>query len=804
MDSTLLKRLQPHIIAILIFVALTFLYFSPMLSGKELSQHDITQWLGMSKEISDHREKTGEEALWTNAMFGGMPAYQISVLYPNNLLRYVNDLLWLWLPSPANLLFMGMLGFYLMLISLRIDFRLAIAGGIAYAFCSYFLVVIMAGHNSKAHALALFPMVIAGVLMAYRNRLWLGAAITAVALGLQIYANHLQITYYLAITIGILIICEAIEAVRRKTIPAFIKSSVVLAAAAMLSVLPNITNLWATWEYGQYSTRGESELKSKPESSGLDLEYVLSYSNGKLETMTLLIPGFSGNSSGAELGQSSATYKALQQNAGDQQARQFIKQVPLYWGKLFSTQGAVYNGALIIFLFVLSLFLLRGPVKWWIITATALFIMLSWGKNFMALTEFFFNHFPAYNKFRAVSMMLVVASFCIPLGAILGVNEFVRGHLTKDKLLGYLKKALYITGGICLFFVIMPGLVCDFIGPSDEQFAQYDWLLTAIREDRETLVRTDALRSLFFILLGYGILWALLKDKLKISMAFSLLAAVILIDLWMVDKRFLNNDDFLSKSAAKEPFQETAADLQIRQDQSYYRVMNTTVSTFNDAVTSYFHKSVGGYHGAKLERYQELIENHIAVGNIRVLNMLNTKYFIVRNPQDNSPLVQVNPDALGNAWFVQDWKIVPDADAEIKALDSLNTATTAVIDQRYKSEVDGLESGRDSTAMIRMTSYAPNKLKYVSTSSRPGLGIFSEIYYPAGWNAYLDGNAVPHIRVNYVLRGMKIPAGNHEIEFRFEPEVYYTGEKIALAGSIAVLALFGFATYREVRGRKKE
>jgi hypothetical protein len=699
---------------------------------------------------------------------------------------------------------MGMLGFYLMLISLRIDFRLAIAGGIAYAFCSYFLVVIMAGHNSKAHALALFPLVIAGVLMAYRNRLWLGAAITAVALGLQIYANHLQITYYLAITIGILVICEAIDAIRKKTIPAFIKSSVVLAAAAMISVLPNITNLWATYEYGQYSTRGESELKSKPESSGLDLDYVLSYSNGKLETMTLLIPGFSGNSSGAELGQSSATYKALQQNAGDQQARQFIKQVPLYWGKLFSTQGAVYNGALIIFLFVLSLFLLRGPVKWWIITATALFIMLSWGKNFMALTEFFFNHFPAYNKFRAVSMMLVVASFCIPLGAILGVNEFVRGHLSKDQLLGYLKKSLYITGGICLFFVIMPGLVCDFIGPSDEQFAQYDWLLTAIRQDRETLVRTDALRSLFFILLGFGILWALLKDKLKISMAFSLLATVILIDLWMVDKRFLNNDDFLSKSAAKEPFQETAADIQIKQDQSYYRVMNTTVSTFNDAVTSYFHKSVGGYHGAKLERYQELIENHIAVGNIRVLNMLNTKYFIVRNPQDNSPMVQMNPDALGNAWFVQDWKIVPDADAEIKALDSLNTATTAVIDQRYKNEVDGLQNGRDSAAMIRLTSYAPNKLKYVSSSSRPGLGVFSEVHYPAGWNAYLDGNAVPHIRVNYVLRAMKIPAGNHEIEFRFEPEVYYTGEKIALAGSIAVFALFGFATYREVRGKKKE
>ena len=803
MDQSLMKRLQPHIIALLIFVALTFAYFSPLLSGKELSQHDITQWLGMSKEIADFRDTTGEEALWTNSMFGGMPAYQISVKYAANLLQYVNDALWLGLPSPANLLFLGMLGFYLLLITLRTDYRLAIAGAIAYAFCSYFLVVIMAGHNSKAHAMGLFPLVIAGVLMAYRNRMLFGAAITSVALGLQIYANHLQITYYLAITILILILCEAIEAVRKKTVPNFIKASVVLGFAAMLSVVPNITNLLATYEYGEYSTRGQSELKSKPASTGLDIDYALSYSNGKLETMTLLIPGFSGNSSSAELSTSSETYKALQQNAGDQQARQFIKSAPLYWGKLFSTQGAVYNGAIVVFLFVLSLFLLRGAVRWWLIAATALFIMLSWGKNFMGLTEFFFNHFPGYNKFRAVSMMLVVASFCIPLGAIMGLNEFFSGKLKKEALMGYLKKAFYITGGTCAFFMLLPGLVCDFIGPADEQLAQYDWLLTALRADRESLVRMDAFRSLFFILLSAGLLWAWLKDKVKTGMAFSLLALFILADLWMVDKRFLNNENFESASQAKQQFEPTAADLQILEDKSYYRVMNTTASTFNDAVTSYFHKSIGGYHGAKLERYQELIEGQISKGNIQVLNMLNTKYFIVRNPETQQPIVQVNPDANGNAWFVREWRVVPDADAEMAALDSINTKDVAIVDQRFAGELDGLTPGRDSLAMIRLTSYAPNKLTYIAQTSKPALAVFSEIHYPKGWNAYLDGKKVEHIRLNYVLRGLKIPAGNHEVEFRFEPEVYLKGEKIALAGSVVMFLFFGLAVFMEVRGKKE-
>lgn len=804
MDSPLMKKLQPHLIAVLVFVTLTFAYLSPLLSGKELSQHDIMQWEGMSKEISDYRTQTGQEALWTNAMFSGMPAYQISVVYANNLLQYLNNALWLGLPSPANLLFLCMLGFYLLLITLKTDYRLAIAGALAYAFCSYNLVVIMAGHNSKAHALALFPLVIAGVLMAYRNKYLLGAAVTALGLGLQIYANHLQITYYLAITILILVICEAIDAIRNKTLPSFIKASLVLGIAAILSIFPNITNLWATYEYGEYSTRGPSELTAKAASTGLDLDYALQYSNGKLETFTLLIPGFAGNSSSAELSTTSATYKAIEQNAGDQQARQFVRSAPLYWGQLYSTQGTVYNGAIVVFLFVLSIFLLRGGVRWWLLMASVLFIMLSWGKNFMPLTQFFFDNFPGYNKFRAVSMMLVVASFCIPLGAFLGLNEFFSGRLKKDQLMDYLKKSFYITAGICLFFVLLPGMVCDFVGQADQQLAQYDWLLTALRADRESLVRMDAMRSILFIFLAAAILWAWLKDKMKSGMVFAMLGLVILLDLWTVDKRFLNNDNFQTTSEVKKTFEPTAADLQIMQDKSYYRVMNTSTSTFNDAVTSYFHKSIGGYHGAKLKRYQELVENQISKGNMGVLNMLNAKYFIVQDRQTGQPMVQLNPDANGNAWFVNSWRIVPNADAEMSALDSLDTKNEAVIDQRFADVVAGLNQGRDSAAMVKLTSYAPNKLTYVSQSSAPGLVVFSEVHYPKGWDAYIDGKPATYARVNYVLRGMKIPAGNHEIEFRFEPEVFVKGEKIALAGSVLLFLLFGAAIAMEVKGAKKE
>lgn len=796
MNQTFFERAKPHLIAIVIFLVLTMLYFSPLLSGKALQQHDITQWQGMSKEIIDYREKTGQEPLWTNSMFSGMPAYQISVLYPANLLQYINQALWLWLPNPANYLFLCLLGFYLLLISIKTDYRLAIGGAFAYAFSSYFFVIIQAGHNSKAHAIALIPLVIAGILFTYRGRWLTGIALTAFGLALQISANHLQITYYLALGIGLLVLAEAVNAVMKKQIAAFFKSSLLLAVAAFIAVLPNITNLWATYEYGKYSTRGPSELTAKKESTGLDKDYALDWSYGMLETMTLLIPDFAGGSSTRELDMKSETYQALNQNAGDQQARSFIKNAPLYWGDQPSTSGPVYNGAIICFLFVLGMLVLKGPLKWWLATATVLSIVLAWGKNFPAVTDFFFSSVPGYNKFRAVSMTLVLASFTMPFAAMLAVRKLTDGTLTREVILKNLKLAFYITGGLCVLFIAVPGLFCDFKGAADVQLEKYDWLLTALRHDRESALRSDAFRSLFFIAVAFGLIFYWQKNKIKTPVLLSLLAFFILADMWMVDKRYLNDSKFTSKSTVEQPFPKTSADQQILTDTSYYRVINTSVSTFNDAGTSYWHKSIGGYHGAKLKRYQELIEYQIGKGNMNVLNMLNTKYFIIPNQQGGEPMAQMNPGALGNAWFVNDWKVVPDADAEMKEMDSIEFGKTAVIDQRYANEITGLTAGKDSAALIRLNSYAPNKLKYTSRSAKDGLAVFSDIYYPKGWNAYIDGKAAEHIRADYVLRAMKVPAGNHEIEFRFEPAVYYTGEKISLAGSVLVLALGAFAIYR--------
>lgn len=806
MKPSLLKQLQPHLIAIGIFLLISFLYFSPAFSGKALEQHDVAQWLGMSKEIADYRAASGIEPLWTSAMFSGMPAYQISVLYPSNLIRYVSDLSMLWLPSPANLLFLGLISFYILMISLKADYRIGIAGAVAYAFCSFNFVSITAGHNTKVQAIMLMPMIIAGVIMAYRSKWLLGAAIACIGLSLQMYANHLQISYYLAITIAMLVIFELVRSIQEKKIAEFVRASAALGIAAIIAVLPSITNLLLTYEYGEFSTRSQSELTEKKVSNGLDKDYALSWSYGKQETMTLLIADFCGGSSSYQIGKNSETYQALVQNAGEAQAKSFAKSVPMYWGDQPMTSGPVYNGAIPFFLFLLGLFLIGGTMRWWIISATLLFVMLSWGRNFTPLTDLFFEHFPGYSKFRSVAMALVIASFMIPFAGMLGLSKFIDGSIDKARLKKALMYSFYISGGITILFALLPGLFCSFDGPTDEQFKQYDWLLVAMKHDRESILRTDAFKSFILIAIAFGLLWAWMNDKIKANVVIPVIAFLILTDLWIVDKRYLNNDQFVSKSKADAPFQMTAADQQIKQDNGYYRVMNTTVSTFNDASTSYFHRSIGGYHGAKLKKYQELIEYQISKGNMNVLNMLNTKYFIVRNPQDQSPMVQMNQGALGAAWVVSDWKIAANADEEMKTLDSMNTGTTAVIDQRYAGDIKNAVKGQDSTASVKLImkdgKVAPNYLEYEVNGSKNNLVVFSEVYYPKGWNAYVDGKAATYVRANYTLRAMEVPAGKHKVEFKFEPETYAKGEKMALVGSIGVLLLFAGAVFVELKKPK--
>lgn len=796
-----LKNLLPHLYVVLFFVAICAVYFSPVIQGRELPQHDVLQWEGMSKELQDFREKYDAEPLWTRSMFGGMPAYQISVLYPANLVKYVNDLLTIAFPLPFGYIFLAMLGFYILLLTLKLDFRLAVAGAIGYAFASYNFIIIIAGHNSKMHAIALLPFTVAGVMMVFNKRYLLGGVLTALGLSLQIYANHLQITYYLALALALLGMVEVYKTIRDGVWMHLGKSVAVLMVALMLAVLPNITSLWATYEYGKDTTRGPSELTEKKISTGLDMDYAFSWSYGISETMTLLIPDFMGGASASDIGKNSATYKALVANGAGAQANQFVQQAPLYWGDQPSTSGPVYFGAIMVFFFVIGIMLVKNEYRIWLVTATILFIMLSWGKNFMSFNEFFFHYIPGYNKFRTVSMTLTLAGLAVALLGMMGAGQLFNKELDTVKRTKALLWSFYITGGICLLFALMPGMFFNYSASVDENFKQYEWLIEALRTDRENTLRMDAFRSFFFIGLTFTLLWFYLKSKVSLTYAMLGVAALVLVDMWPVNKRYLNNDHFERASKNKNAvFTPSQADLSIMQDQSLgYRVMNTSLSTFNDASTSYFHHSIGGYHGAKMKRYQELIENQISNNNMQVLNMLNTKYFIVRGQEGSGPMAQQNPGALGAAWFVMEYKMVPDADAEMKALDDFQPAQTAIVDQRFGDLLQGFNPVFDSTAVIRHTDYKPNHLTYETETASEQLAVFSEIYYDKGWKAFIDGQPVPHFRVNYVLRAMRIPAGKHKLEFKFEPAVYYTGEKIALAGSVLLLLLSSGIGFRELK-----
>ena len=807
------KKISPHLIVILLFVGISFTYFSPVLQGKLLNMADITHHKGMSKEVTDFREATGEEALWTNSMFSGMPAYQISTRSNGNLIQYVAKTISLGIPRPANLLFLYLLGFYLLLLSLKVDYRLSAAGAIAFAFSSYFFIIIMAGHMTKALAIAYLPMVVAAVLYTYRGRMLLGGVLTALTVALELYANHLQITYYLVLILILIGLVQFIKDFKANNLIDFAKRSGILIVAALLASCTAITRLSTTMEYGTESTRGKSELTDNLDNktSGLDKDYATSWSYGIAETFTLLIPNFYGGASQGELSTDSETYQAIKRAPN---AKQLIKQLPLYWGIQPFTSGPTYAGSIVMFLFIFGLLFVKSEMRVWILLATIMSIMLAWGKNFMPLTDLFLDYFPGYNKFRAVSMILVVAEFTLPLLGFVALNKFllekdedyetdskvkdvrtqkVSHVVVKSKKLRSLNLAFYIVGGLSLIFALMPSLFFDFVGGQDANLAKNGWPIDALQADRAGLLSADAWRSFTFIALTFGAMWMFLKNKISSKYVILIVGVLVLADMWTVNKRYLNDDNFARKSKVQVPYKATAADQQILRDTDpNFRVFNQSVSTFNDASTSYFHKSIGGYHGAKLKRYQELIENHISKGNMAVLNMLNTKYFITPKGQ-----AQQNPGAMGNAWFVNEINLVANADAEIAALDGFKPSNTAIVDTRFSEQIiDGLDNIASS---IVLTEYKPNYLKYNSNSTNDGIAIFSEIYYDKGWNAYVNGELKPHFRANYVLRGMKIPAGNHVVEFKFEPAVYHVSEQIALASSVVLLLLLAFVSVKELK-----
>ena len=786
------SKAKPHIIIIVLFALISFAYFSPIIEGKRIDGHDVKTWIGMSKEISDFRDSSGNEALWTNSMFSGMPAYQISVKYSSNLVRYIDKVISLGFPRPANLLFLYLLGFYLLLLSLKVDYRVAAVGAIAYAFSSYFFIIIQAGHMTKAHAIAYLPMVVASVIYTYRGKLLLGGTLTALTVALELYSNHLQITYYLIFILIFIGLYQLFQDYKSKNLSSFFKRSGVLILAALLGTGTCFTRLKTTMDYGKDSTRGKSELTSNIENKtkGLDKDYATQWSYGIAETMTLLIPNFHGGASQGELSTNSETYNALKRSPN---AKKIIKSLPLYWGDQPIVSGPTYAGAIVIFLFLLSLFLLKGRFKYWILSLTVLSIFLAWGKNFMPLTELFLDFFPGYNKFRAVSMILIVAEFTLPLLAFLALNNFIFSDTDKLSKQKSLKNAFFITASITLLFALVPNIFFDFIGVNDSMLASNGWPVEALQSDRASMLSNDAWRSFFFILLAFLSLFFFLKHKVSSNNVILIFAVLLLFDMWTINKRYLNDSHFIRSSKVKIPYKASQADNFILSDNDpNFRVFNQSVSTFNDASTSYFHKSIGGYHGAKLKRYQELIDSHISKGNMQVLNMLNTKYFILQNGKVNR-----NPNVLGNAWFIKDTKIVENADDEILALNNFDASSIAIIDKRFKSLIKEFSS--DSLSSIKLDEYQPNYLKYSSSSKENQIAVFSEVYYDKGWNSYIDGELVSHFRANYILRAMNIPKGNHTIEFRFEPEIFKIGERISLASSILLIFSLIFVSVRELK-----
>lgn len=820
-----MKKLLPDLIAILAFVLLSFAYFFPAdIENRILFQHDTAAGAGAGQEVKEYYEQTGERSRWTNSLFGGMPMYQIAPSYDSTKsLQWVQKAYQLFLPDYVCLTFMLMLGFYILLRVFGIPVWLAGLGGIMWAFSSYFFILISAGHIWKFITLAYVPPTIAGIVLAYRGKLLWGGILTALFVALQITSNHVQMSYYFFFVILFFVGAYFEKAWRTKTLPQFFKASAVLIVAALVGIAANVSNLYHTYAYSKETMRGKSELvqtgdAAKQTSSGLDRDYITQWSYGIDETLTLLVPNFKGGASAALSQSETAMSKANPMYSS------LYGSLTQYFGTQPMTSGPVYVGAFVLFLFVLGCFIVKGPLKWALIGATFFSIVLSWGKNFMPLTDFFIDYVPLYNKFRAVSSILVIAEFTIPLLAIFALKRL----LEEPEILKQEKKplgiSLLLTAGIALLLAIAPGSIGSGYVPAQEaQMLQnavnqqmipaneLSGILANLGEMRAELVSSDALRSFIIIGIGCSLLWLYASGKLRSSLTIAGITILCLADMWGVNKRYLNDAQFVPHSIRTETFTKTNTDELILQDTSLdYRVLNFATSTFDDNNTSYWHKSVGGYHPAKLRRYQEMIEHHISpemqaaykaiataggemdsvdANKFRVLNMLNTKYFIFPAGQQRQTVPILNPHAYGNAWFVNKVQYVNNANEEIDALDSIIPTETAVVDARFKDVLKGAtESYKDSLSSIRLTSYAPNRLTYETNNAQDGIAVFSEIYYPDGWHVTIDGQPAELARADYILRTMYVPAGQHTIEMRFDPTSLHVTEGIAY-GALALLVI---------------
>ena len=831
-----LKKCLPDVAAILFFVLISVAYFFvPMTRGEVLGGGDNTAAKGQGRDVQEYYEKTGDRSRWTNTVFSGMPTYQISPSYNSTeALSKVEKAYHLWLPQYVWYLFAYLIGFYIMLRAF--DFRqwMAALGAVIWAFSSYFLIIIAAGHIWKVMALAYLPPMIAGIVLAYRGKYLWGLIVTALFAAFEINANHAQMTYYYLFVILFMIIAFLVKAIKDKKMPQFLKATAVCIVAGAIGIAINISNLYHTWQYQNESMRGKSELVSKTDpanqtSSGLDRDYITQWSYGIGETWTLLIPNAKGGASEPMIN------NKVVQEKGDPQYEQLYAQIGQYWGEQPGTSGPVYVGAFVLFLFILGIFIVKGPMKWALLAATVLSILLSWGKNFMGFTDFFIDYIPMYAKFRTVASILVIAEFTIPLLAIMALKKIVD---EPDYLKNHIKFfwiSLACTAGIALVFWLMPGVFFDFISSAEnealsqipaDQLAPLKANLTSLRE---TIFRDDCIRSIVVISIGVVLMLLFKAKKLQAKPFVGCVIALCLIDMWSVDKRYLNDGMFQPKDDVDQPIAKTVADDQIMKDKGLdYRVLNMTTNTFNENNTSYYHKSIGGYHAAKLRRYQELIDHYIAPemqnmnkvlapGNLSqrsdnmiqvtdkanampALNMLNMKYLIV-GQQGQEPVPVENKSAMGNAWFVNKVDFVDNANEEIDKIGKIDLHHEAVADKKFQSAL-GNSATNDSTAKATLTDYAPNNLKYDVSSKNGGVIVFSEIYYPE-WTATVDGQPAEVGRVNYVLRAINVKPGNHKVVLDFHPKSITTTETVSyIASALLILAII-LLIVGEVRNRKK-
>ncbi|WP_341226538.1 hypothetical protein [uncultured Arcticibacterium sp.] len=809
-----LKSSLPYVLAILFFLLVTMSYFSPLLSGKTLSMHDTNMAGGAAKELNDFHEQTGEWAWWTNSMFGGMPGYMITGAYPNSLTSRLGGFLSVMLPVPSGTIFLMMVGFFIFMISLRRNIWVSVIGSIAYALGTYNMLYLEAGHVSKILALAYGPALMAGFIYVFRGKYLLGTFLTALFLGLELYANHLQITYYFMLILIAYSIYESVKIIQAKQLNLFPKIALSFAIALCIGVGMNSMRLWNNITYSSETTRGKTELQnSTAGNNGLDRSYAFGWSYGIDETFNLIVPDLMGGGSAGALSENSEVYKTLNSGGVDPgAAKQFIRQLPLYHGDQSVTSGPSYSGIIVFFLFLLGLFISKGKLKWLIAGLTGLFIVLSWGSNFPVFNNVFFDTFPGYNKFRAVTMILTLVHFLLVWGAANTLSDLLKTEFSW----GSLKKPIYTTAGIIVGLMFLGYFMVDFNAPRDQNFIASlsqslgndfaQRLLNALREDRSSMALNDIYRGLVLLALTIGAIFLLKKNKIS-NVVFGIIAvALVLFDFISVDKRYFNNSDFETKRFNKETFQATAADQQILADKDpNFRVINLTTGFWSDARDSYFHKSIGGYHGAKLKKIQELYEYQMIKDgrlNMPILNMLNTKYFINNGPE-NTPIAQQNPEALGNAWFVDTLKVVPTADEELASLgEGFTPSEEAVTQKSFFPETKAYQ--KDSSSSISLTSYTPNKLVYASSANNEGFAVFSEVFYRGNrdWFSYIDGKPVDHLKVNYVLRGLEVPAGKHEIIFEFKPKSVKSGKMIDLVASVGLILLLGLSIFKGIKDTK--